>query len=277
VVCLAGFCLTSCFVQHRRVAPPGNVQNRPLLTATKDELVERLHRAFDPIHSFNMRADMSASVGKLYGGELTDYATVRTYVLFLAPDDIRVLGLDPVVHSATIFDMVSTGPEFRVSIPSKSRFIMGDNNAPPNSRNALENMRPSAFLSSMAIAPPASGEATMLENDTDETKAVYILFLVDSREGSPRLTRAVYFDRYTLAIVRQKVFTPAGDILGETRYSDWKPYGEISYPSVIEIQRPLDGYEVTMTVVDMTINPPDVTPEKFNLPQPPGSQLTVLK
>lgn len=276
VVCLAGL-LSSCLVQHRRVAPPGNVLNRPLLVATKDELIERVHRAFDPIRSFNMRADMAPSVGKLYGGEFTDYATVRTYVLFLRPDNIRVLGLDPVVHSATIFDMVSTGPDFRVHIPSKNRFILGDNNAPPSSTHPLENMRPEAFLNSMIIAPPAPSDTTLLEDDTDESKAVYILFVIDGSAGSLRLRRAVYFDRYTLAIVRQKTFVPNGDILSETRYADWKPYGEISYPSVIEIRRPIEGYEVTMTVVEMTINPPDLAPSKFVLAQPAGAQVTVLK
>jgi hypothetical protein len=277
VVCLAVMWLESCFVHHRRTPPPGNVANRPLLTASKQELINRIHRAFDPIHSFRMRADLSPAVGKLYGGELTEYATVRAYVLFLRPDDIRVLGLDPVLHSSTIFDMVSTGSEFRVYIPSKNRFVTGNNNAPPSSSKPLENMRPEAFLHSLIVEPPAEGDLTLLEDDTDESKAVYILFMAAGEPGQLHFTRAVYFDRYSLGIVRQKTFNPAGDIVSETGYGDWKPYGEISYPSVVTIQRPKEGYEVTMRVVEMTINPPDITSAKFSLPRPPGTQLTVLK
>lgn len=278
LVCLAAIFLQSCLVHHRTTAPPGHVTNRPLLVATKSELIERLHRVFDPIHSFNMRADMAASVGKLYGGELTDYATVRTYVLFLRPDNIRVLGLDPVLHSSTIFDMVSSGSEFRVSIPSRSRFIMGNNNAPPNSSNALENMRPTAFLHALILAPPAPSDTTLLENDTDESKALYILLIAAGEPPGPlHLARAVFFDRYTLSIVRQRIFDPAGNIVSEARYSDWKPYGEITYPSLISIERPMEGYAVTMTVVDMTANPPDLSAAKFTLPQPQGTQLTVLR
>jgi hypothetical protein len=269
--------LTSCFVQHRTVAPPGKVTNRPLLTASKDDLIERIHQAADPIRSFNMRADMSASVGKLYGGELTDYATVRTTVLFRRPDNIRVIGLDPVVHSSLIFDMVSTGRDFRVSVPSKNTFIEGDNDAPPNSANKLENLRPTAFLNSLIFVAPGPSDLTLLEDDTDETKAVYILFVVARAGNELRLLRAVYFDRYTLVIARQKTFGPSGAIVSETRYSDWKLYGNIFYPSVILIRRPLDGYEVTMTVIDMTINEPEVTPDRFVLEQPPGSQLKTLK
>lgn len=276
-VCVAAMWLDSCFVQHRKTPSPGNIANRPLLFATKQQLIDRIHRAFDPIRAFSMRADMSPAVGKLYGGDLTEYATVRTYVLFLRPDDIRVLGLDPVLHSSTLFDMVSTGSEFRVSIPIKSRFIMGNNDAPPSSTKPLENMRPEAFLRSLMIQPPADGETTLLEDDTDETKAVYILFIAAGQGTELHFTRAVYFDRYTLGIVRQKSFNSAGEIVSETGYSNWKPYGEISYPSVVTIRRPMEGYEVTMTVVDMTINPPDMTAAKFTLAQPPGTQLTVLR
>src|SRR5262249_17223775 len=119
---LAAMPLSSCFVRHRNIPPPGKVQNRPLLTATKGDLIDRIHRATDPISSFNLRVDLAPSVGALYGGELTDYATVRSYILFRRPDNIRVMGLDPVVHTTTIFDMVSTGPAFRVHIPSKNLF-----------------------------------------------------------------------------------------------------------------------------------------------------------
>jgi len=276
LLCLA-IPLAGCLVQHRIVAPPGKVRNRPLLTASKDELIQRLRETFAPIHSFNMRADMSASVGKLYGGELTDYATVRTYVLFLRPADIRVIGLDPVVHSSTIFDMVSTGNDFRVSIPSKERFIIGDNDAPPSSTNRLENMRPAAFLDSLVIAPPSPSDTTLLEDDTDESKAIYILFMAGEEQGQLRLKRAVFFDRYTLRIARQKTFAPSGATISETLYSEWKPYGEIPYPSVIQIRRPIDGYEVTMTVVDMAMNTPEVTPAKFELKQPPDARVTILK
>ena len=192
-LCFASLTLSSCFVQHRIVKQPGTRPDRPPLTATKEQLIERIHAASDAIQSFNMRADMSPSVGSLNGGALTDYATIRAYVLFRRPTDMRVIGLDPVVHSTTIFDMASTGEEYKVSLPSKNRFIIGDNSAPPDSKNKLENLRPSAFLNALIIAPPTTGEATMLEDDTDETKATYILFVPRQRRrpssGPRRLLR----------------------------------------------------------------------------------------
>ena len=71
-----------------------------------------------------------------------------------------------------------------------------------------------------------------------------------------RLLRNVFFDRYTLSISRQKTFDASGGTVSETQYSDWKRFGEITYPTTIQIERPRDGYEVTMTVIDMKINAP---------------------
>jgi hypothetical protein len=269
---------SGCFVRRRVLAPPqGTPANRPILTASKDELLERVRAVFDPIQNFTMRADMSPSVGSVYTGALTDYATIRAFVLFRRPDDIRVIGLDPVVHASTIFDMVSMANDYRVSIPSRNEFIEGDNNAPPNSKNKLENLRPAAFLQSMVIAPPEAGEVTVLEDDTDESKAVYIVLMLRQEQGGLRLQRSVFFNRYTLEISRQKTFDAQGAIVSETRYSEWKPFGTVSFPSVIVIRRPQDGYEVTMDVLELKVNSTEVTAEKFVLEQPPGSHLTRLK
>lgn len=277
VLCLA-LATSGCFVRKRTIAPPpGQPANRPILVATKEELIERIHSSFDPIQDFNMRADMSPSVGSVYTGALTDYAAIRAYVLFRRPDEIRVIGFDPVVHSTTIFDMVSSGNDYRVSLPTKNQFLEGANDAPPASKNKLENLRPTAFLQSLIVAPPAESEVTLLEDDTDETKAVYILLILRQEPEGWRLVRNVFFSRYTLQVTRQKTFDAQGAIVSETRYSDWKAFGALFFPTEIVIRRPLDGYEVTMDVIDMKMNTPDITADKFVLDQPAGSHLTHLK
>jgi len=266
----------ACLVRHRTVSSPKVSRYASLQTATKEDLIAKIHRVSDPVHALNLRADMAPSVGAIYGGDLTDYATVRALVLFQRPDTIRVVGLDPVVHSKTIFDMVSDGNRFRVSIPVKSAFYMGNNDAPPSSKNKLENLRPTAFLTSLIVNPPGPEDRTVIEDDTDETKAVYILFFLREREGQLRLTRAVYFERYALEIARQKTFNDAGEIVSETRYSDWRDYDGGRFPTTLVIRRPKDGYEVTMTVVSAKFNP-ELTVQQFALEQPPGAKVTEIK
>lgn len=268
---------SSCLVRRRVVPPPGMPkENRPLLTATKDELIERIHRATDTIQSFTIKADMAPSVGQLYGGKVTDYATITGFVLFHRPDDIRVIGQDPVIHS-TLFDMVSIGNDFRVSLPTKNQFVEGANDAPATSKNKLENLRPAAFLTSLLIMPPdPAKDLTVMENDTNESKAVYILFVLRRDGDALRLIRNIYFDRYTLDINRQKTFDANGDTTSDTKYAAWKSFNGILFPTDIDIQRPQDGYELALTVLDMKIDTPEVTAEKFVLNQPPGTQLRIL-
>jgi hypothetical protein len=104
-----------------------------------------------------------------------------------------------------------------------------------------------------------------------------MLLIVRRDQEQLRLVRSIYFDRYTLQIARQKTFDEAGIVVGDTRYSDWKDFGGVSFPAEIDIQRPLDGYEVSLSVVEMKINGEALTPDKFVLNQPPGSQLQQLK
>lgn len=269
--------LPSCLVRRRVVAPPGKHENRPLLTATKDQLIREIHAISDPIQSFAAKVDMAPSVGSLYGGQVTDYATITAFILFQRPNSIRVIGQDPVIHS-TIFDMVSVGNDFRVSIPTKSLFLEGENSAPATSKNKLENLRPVAFLTSLIINPPdPQKDITFLEDDTDQSKAVYILFIVQRQEDKLQLARAVYFDRYTLQIARQKTFDGSGSTVSQTLYSGWKNYNGFQFPSTIDIQRPQDGYEVVLSVLNMKINNGEVTPAKFVLNQPPSAHVRELK
>jgi len=81
-----------------------------------------------------LRAELAPSTGSIDLGEFKDFPTLPGYVLFQRPTDIRIIGLDPVMQS-TIFDMVSTGRNFRVSIPRKKQFIEGDNDSPPTARS----------------------------------------------------------------------------------------------------------------------------------------------
>jgi hypothetical protein len=267
--------MPGCFVRHRAVTAPSKGPIAPLLAASRDGLIQRLHNISDPLQSFLMTADLSPSVLDSSKGTATDYATVSAYVLFHKPDDIRILGRDPVIGS-TIFDMVSNGNEFRVSIPTRKRFIIGSNTAPPTSGNKLENLRPQALVSSLIISPPdPKTDWALIENDME--RALYILLIVRHDQEEPALVRQVYFDGHTLQITRQKTFEASGMIVSDAKYSDWKAIDGVPYPGNIDIQRPKDNYEVQLSVVSMKINTPEVTDDKFILKQPPDYQVRELK
>jgi outer membrane lipoprotein-sorting protein len=259
------------------VAAPGSRPNRPPMTATKEGLIQRIHRASDPIQSFLMKVKMASSVGSQYQGTITDYATVGAYILYQRPDALRIIGQDPLL-STTIFDMVSTGREFRIDIPSKKRFLVGDNEAPANSKNELENIRPVAFLTALLITPPdPEQDLTLLEDGTSGKTPIFTLLIIRRENDQYRILRNVSFDAFTLQIVGQKTFDSSGYLTSVTTYSNWKAYGPMAFPSDIDIERPRQDYEVHLEVGSMKINPPDVTSEKFVLEQPAGTKLEQLK
>jgi hypothetical protein len=275
VSCLLAITLSGCLVRRRIVAAPGKPANRPVLSATKEQLIERVRAFSDGINSFDMTTDLSASVGEIHGGEVTDYASIRGYILYRRPDDIRIIGLDPVIRSKA-FDMVSTGPSFQLLIPSKNRLIVGRNDVRELSQNKLENLRPGAFLVSLLVLPPDNNYLTLLEDDTDELHAQYELLIVDNTVARPFLTRSIYFDRYTLQIARQRTFDAGGKIVSDTRYGDWKMFAAQTYPSNVDINRPTEGYSLQITVEDLKVNP-ELKPDQFTLTPPEGVEVRQLK
>ena len=200
--------LSSCFVRKRVVAGPIKRVSAPLQTATKDQLVERIHQVADRLASFSLQMGLSPSTGSVYVGEIKDYATLGGYILFRKPNDIRILATDPMLGT-TVVDMVSVGENFRVYIPSQNRFIEGRNDAPATSQKQVENLRPAAVVNALLFEPPdPRTEEALLEEDTNESKSVYIVLIVRRDGNDLRLARAVHFDRVNLEIVRQKAFDP---------------------------------------------------------------------
>ncbi len=268
--------LSGCFVRRRVIATPVRRLNRPPLATTEEDLVRRIHAVSDPIQAFLIRTTISPSVEAESQGIVTDYATINGYILFQRPNEIRVIGQDPVMNR-TIFDMASSGHEFRIHIPSKKRFVVGDNEAPPASSNKLENLRPSAFLTALMIAPPdAQSDILLLEDRTEEARPRYTLLVVRRDPEHFRLVRSISFDAYTLQITAQRTFDSAGRITTAAVYASWKSFDGIPFPSEIEIRRPQERYEVQLRVLSMKMNPSTVTPETFVLEPPPGTSLQRL-
>src|SRR5208337_1086571 len=116
--------------------------DRPLKTATQQDLIEYVNDQATKIQSMQATVDIDASAGDPKNGRITDYKEIRGYVLARKPAMLRMKGLLPVVRN-TAFDMVSDGQEFKVWIPPRNKFVVGSNNADnyqPDKR--LENMRP---------------------------------------------------------------------------------------------------------------------------------------
>src|ERR1051325_8406953 len=217
--------LSSCVVRRRLISRQGANRSQTLLVADEASLLEAIKRQYDAIHDFSATVDMVPALGSAEKSKITEYKDVRAYILFRKPTDIRIIGLYPVVRN-TAFDMVSNGPDFRLYVPSRNRFLTGRNEIIQPSANKLENLRPSHFLDALIVRPidPAA-DKLLLENFTDEDDAFYILHVV--REPTPgvlRLARTIWFSRLDLQLARQLLLDTDGNILTDARYSDWRSY-----------------------------------------------------
>ncbi len=278
LLCLTTLGLSSCLARRRVITRPGAPKSghATLLVAAPEALTQEIARRYEAIHDFNATVDMVPALGSAERSKITEYKDVRAYILFRKPDEIRLIGLYPLVRNKA-FDMVSQNGDFKLYIPAQNRFIMGKNEVVELSKNKLENLRPEHFLEALMVRPvDPENEKILFENFTDEDNAYYLLNLVrQDSSGRLELSRTIWFNRLDLGLARQLIFDPNGNILTDARYSNWKVYDNVSFPAHIEINRPRDEYGVVIDIVKMDINN-GVTDDKFVLNQPEGTKLQIL-
>jgi len=248
-----------------------------LLTSTAEDLNSRISTTYNATHSFETTSDMTARTGSVYRSfSVTEYGqTVTAFILFRKAETIRILGRYPVL--GTVFDMTSTGPDFKLSLPTKNLFVTGTESTPSVSTNALENLRPNALLAAILIRPAdLVTERIHIEDDTDVDHSWYILQFTRKGPGDTDLPdRSVWFDRLDLRAIRQRIFDNDGLIVSDTKYDKWQPYDGVLFPKHIDASFKKDGYGVVINTnaVKMNSEPGD---EKFAQEQPAGSTLKVL-
>src|ERR1700730_17386535 len=137
--------------------------DRPLKTATQQDLIEYVNTQAAKIQSMQATVDIDASAADLKNGRVTDYKQIRGYVLARKPSMLRMKGLMPVVRN-TAFDMVSDGKEFKLWIPPKNKFVVGSNSAEPQPDKRLENMRPQYIFEAVLMPEIGAEEIAVLEN-----------------------------------------------------------------------------------------------------------------
>jgi len=273
LLCLFSLLLSSCLARRRAMNRPGGKTTQTLLVSDESTLVQVVDRQYNAVHDFSATVDMVPAQGSAEKNHITEYKDVRAFILFRKPADIRIIGLYPVVRN-TLFDMVSTGNEFKLYFTPKNRFVVGTNEIVKPSENKMENLRPQHFLEALMVRPvDAKANKLLLENYTDEDNAFYVLHEIhENPTGQLQLRRTIWFSRLDLLLARQLVFDDNGNILTDARYSQWHPYDNVPFPKHIEINRPRDEYAAVIDIVKMDINK-GVTDDKFVLEQPAGTTL----
>lgn len=253
-------------------------QDKPARNASLAELVSKINAWSEGIHTMTATVDFEPTAGSVYSGVIKEYHDVKGFVLLQKPSTIRLLGQAPVVRT-NIFDMVSNGEEFRLYIPTQHKFIIGKTAFRRPAKNALENLRPQHILQALIVPPiDAEHETPFRHEDQSRTqrKRYYKVEIVESpRDHHVILHRIVWFDRADLELVRTQFYEPDGTFTEDVLYSAYQDFQGVHFPTHIEISRPADDYEVTITIEKATFNVP-IPPEKFVLEKPQGVELVDL-
>lgn len=270
---------TGCLFRTRRVEQ--TISPVPLKSATKEQLIAYINSQAAKIQTMQATVDIDTSVGGAKKGKVTEYKEIRGYVLARKPAMLRMIGLLPILRN-TAFDMVSDGREFKVSIPPKNRFVVGRNDViVPNPQQPLQNLRPQIIYDALLLRPiDQQNEKAVLENGTEIVsgdknrkfqQADYVIDVIHFGNGDAWLSRKIVFSRVDLLPHRQLIYDESGNLVTDASYSDYKDYAGVLFPSVIEIRRPEEEYDITLHMVKLEINLP-LDNTKFVLEKPPGAQ-----
>jgi len=278
----AVFPLTGCLFRTRTL--DRQFSDRPLKTATQQDLIDYLNTQAAKIQSMQATVDIDTSAADPKNGKVVDYKEIRGYVLLRKPAMLRMKGLLPVVRN-TAFDMVSDGQEFKVWIPPKNKFVTGlsnSDNYQPDKR--LENMRPQYIYDALLIPAVAADEIPFPENGYETVldakrhrveQPDYELAIIRKGPQGWYLSRRVEFSRTDLLPHRQRIYDLQGNVATDVHYQDYKDFGGTTFPGTIEIERPRENYDIILSMVKLEINK-TLTDDQFVLEEPAGAEVVHL-
>ncbi|MBI2682014.1 MAG: hypothetical protein HYX26_02145 [Acidobacteriales bacterium] len=255
----------------------------PLMTATLSDLVAKINDEATRIRTLNATVDIATSVGGEKKGKITEYQEIRGYILLRKPQDLRMIGLFPVLRNRA-FDMVSDGDHFKLSVPPRNKYFIGSKDVVRPRPNSLENLRPQHILDAILVKEidPAD-EIAVLENgsenvrdtktDREMSQPNYIVDVVKRGPGGTWfLARKIVFSRVNLQPLRQILYDAHGIVATVATYDNFSEYDGLQFPNIIQVDRPQEEYSIQIGVVKLKLNDA-LKDEQFVLAQPDGSQL----
>ena len=252
--------------------------------ATREELLEAYNLIARNTRTLNATVVLKPTAGSKYSGVIDEYHEVKAFLLAARPAHIRVIGQAPVIGT-TVFDMASDGETFRVSIPSKNKFIIGPVTVERTSSKPIENLRPQHLLDALLWPEIRKEESVTLREFNGENTRYYILTVL--RGGYQlEVLREIWFDRSDLQVARIQTFAPKGLLLSDIRLAEWQPPDNAVvqtapatasnvpalFPHAIRIERPHDDYKLDLQVTKVIMNE-EIPAERFKLEQPAEAEL----
>ncbi len=280
--------LTGCFSTTRLV------QKTQAPEVYRTETVEQLEKDVadrdSAIKTLNAQVLITASVGGGTTGKVTEYTSFKGYLFVQRPDQLRVLMQKPVIGSRAL-DMVSSGDHFtmvRATVSGGDVWAQGSNTVTQPSKNGLENLRPPVFLNSLLVPGGGPDEyVTLTESmrvmqpESKHHDAIqepdYDLSFSKVKSGHMlQLERVIHISRVTTLPFQQDIYDESGKLVTQAKYENYQKYGDLQFPTLITITRPLDEYSLKIEVTKLTLNQ-TFEADQFELKVPDGVKVQEMR
>jgi hypothetical protein len=268
--------LTGCLVHSHTV-----LKTRPpdvVLNSSIGEILKQVDDRYSAVQSMSaLNVDINACTGGGIEG-LVKCIDFSGYIIISKPEDITIILKTPVLGSVAV-DMVSDGKTFKMKIPSKSCLITGSDQLTNSAQKGMYALRPSAILDSLLIRGYQAGQIVSMTQDSrtipDARKRKGLIqepdydieFLSEPKGHVASTLRVLHTSRVNLLPYRQDIYNAEGKVATQAFYSDYHKFGDINFPTRIEIQRPLDELTLTITLSKRTTFNQPVEPDMFDIGQ----------
>jgi len=281
------FFLSGCFLVFTRRKLPVPKAPSVVQTVTPEELVNRLDQRWASLQTLNAKVQIETTVLKTSEGLAKDYTTFPAIILIRKPELLRVLGQWPVVHT-WMFDLVSDGKNFTAYIPSQSKAYKGSNSSNKKWPDPVLNLRPGMFFNAMVVRGLETDDYYSVTADTETIEdpskkhlysvPEYILSITHHLPGSRRdiPVRVITFHRDDLLPHEQDIYDEKGNLETQVTYAKYQDFGPIKFPATITMKRPMEGYQIVLSVVNVKENMtlPD---DQFELKLPADTKIQNLE
>jgi hypothetical protein len=272
--------LTGCLVHTHSV-----LKTRPpdvYYSSTLDPLLKQVDQRYTDIHSMTAFVTVVACTGGSSQGEVKCYPAFSGNIIIGRPENISVLLKLPILASRALY-MVSDGKTFKMLIPPESCAIVGSDVVTNPSQKGLYSLRPGVILDSLLIQGLQPNQVVSMTQDSwtppqpKSRKGIVedpdydIEFLSQPQGQSAHTLRVIHIDRVNLLPWRQDIYNADGKVATQAIYSNYQRFGDVNFPSKIEIQRPLDELSLTITLSKKTTFNQELDPNQFEIGPIPSS------
>jgi outer membrane lipoprotein-sorting protein len=252
--------------------------------ASFEDLLSMLQR-YDRIRSLSSSLDITYSYGKKESGVIQEIKKQPGYIVLRRPNSTHLVVQNFVTKTREL-EVLSVEDDLSIYYRHDNVLYVGKNSAKNltvesgDSSNGFqvpirgEHIFEAVFPQSIQLGAP--GLLYSMEEEADAEAKYYVLSVY--REGTGKriyVLRKIWIERSAMAIARQQVFLDEGQIASDITYSGETEVDGFKLPLRMHIDRPLDGYSLSLDFKSWRIDP-DLPDNAFSLKLPEGVKIIHL-